>query len=62
MTLGNNLKVLEQNHDCIFGRNNIDYKNKHTQIYKEKANGVKIRTKCTLCKFEEKSSKFFVNL
>ena len=62
MTLENNLKVLEQNHDCIFGHNNLDYKNKHKQIYKEKVNGVKIRTKCALCKFEENSSKFFFNL
>ena len=45
VTLENKLKELEQNPDCIFDRNYLDYKNKLKQIYEEKANGVKI-SKC----------------
>ena len=36
VTLGNKLKELEQNPDCIFDRNYVDYKNKLEQIYEEK--------------------------
>ena len=46
VTLENKLKELKQNPDCIFDRNYLDYKNKFEQIYKEQANGVKIRSKC----------------
>ena len=42
--------------------NYLDYKNKLEQIYKEKANWVKIRSKCEWYEFEEKSTKFFLNL
>ena len=45
VTFENKLKELEQNPDCIFDRNYLDYKNKLKQIYEEKANGVKI-SKC----------------
>ena len=45
VTLENKLKELEQNPDCIFDRNYLDYKNKLEQIYEHKANGVKIRSK-----------------
>ena len=62
VTLENKLKELEQNPDCIFDRNYLDYKNKLKQIYEEKAKGVKIRSKCEWYKFGEKSSKFFLNL
>ena len=37
-------------------------KTKLEQIYEEKANGVKIRSKCEWYEFGEKSSKFFLNL
>ena len=43
MTLENKLK--EQNPDRIFDRNCLDYRNKLEQIYEEKANVVKIRSK-----------------
>ena len=46
VTLENKLKELEQNPDCIFDRSYIKYKSKLEQIYEEKANGVKIRSKC----------------
>ena len=42
--------------------NYLDYKNKLEQICNEKANGVKIRSKCEWYEFEEKTSKFFLNL
>ena len=62
VTLENKLKELEQNPDFIFDRNYVDYKNRLDQIYKEKANGVKIRSKCDWYEFGEKSSKLFYNL
>ena len=43
VTLENKLK--EQNPDRIFDRNCLDYRNKLEQIYEEKANDVKIRSK-----------------
>ena len=55
-------KELEQIPDCIFDLNYLDNKNKLEQIYEEKANGVKIRSKCEWYEFGEKSSKFFLNL
>ena len=42
VTLENDLKELEQNPECIFDPNYLEYKNKLEQIYEEKANGVKI--------------------
>ena len=62
VTLENKSKDLEQNPDCIFDRNYLDYKSKLDQAYEEKANGVKIRSKYEWYEFEEKSSKFFLNL
>ena len=59
VTLENKFKKFEQNPDCVFDRNYLDYKNKLEQIYEEKTNGVKIRSKC---EFREKSLKFFLNL
>ena len=53
VTLENKLKELEQNPDCIFDHNYLDYKSKLDQIYEEKANGVKIRSKCEWYKFGE---------
>ena len=56
VTFENKLQDLEQNLDCIFDRNCSDYKNKLEQIYEEKANDVKIRSKCEWYEFREKSS------
>ena len=39
-----------------------DCKTQLEQIYKIKANGIKIRSKCEWYKHGEKSSKFFLNL
>ena len=62
VTLENKLKELEGNPDCILDGNYLDYKNKLEQTYNEKANGVKIRSKCEWYEFEEKSTKCFLNL
>ena len=62
VTLENKLKELEGNPDCILDGDYLDYKNKLEQTYNEKANGVKIRSKCEWYEFEEKSTKFFLNL
>ena len=62
VTLKNKSKELEQNSDSFFDRNYLDYKNKLEQVYEEKANGVKIKSKYEWYEFEEKSSKFFFNL
>ena len=56
VTFENKLQDLEQNLDCIFDRNCSDYKNKLEQIYEEKANDVKIRSKCESYEFRKKSS------
>ena len=56
MTFENKLQDLEQNLDCIFFFYCSDYKNKLEQIYEEKANDVKIRSKCEWYEFREKSS------
>ena len=60
--LENKLKELEENPDCIFDCNYLNYENKLKQVYKEKANGVKIGSKCEWYEFGEKSSIFFLNL
>ena len=39
-------KVTELNLEYIFDRNYLEYKNKLEQVYEEKANTVKIRSKC----------------
>ena len=62
ITLENKFKNLEKKPDCIFDCNYLDYKNKLEQICEERANGVKIRSKCEWYEFGEKSSKFFLNL
>ena len=52
----------EQNPDYIFDRSYLDYNNKLERINKQKANDVKIRSKCARNEFGENSSKFFLNL
>ena len=51
--LESNMNNHEEYHDC---------KTQLEQIYKIKANGVKIRSKCEWYEYGEKSSKFFLNL
>ena len=62
MTLKNKLKELEKYPECILDRNYFEYKSKFEQIYEEKANDVKIRSKCKWYEFGENSSKFFLNI
>ena len=47
---------------CIFDHNYLDYEKKLEQIYEKKTIEVKIRSNCEWYDFEEKSSKFFLNL
>ena len=47
--LENKLKILEENLDCIFDFNYLDYKSKINQIYEKKDNSVKIRSQCAWC-------------
>ena len=58
VTLQNKLKELEENPDCIFDQNYLDYKSKLEQIYEEKTNGLTIRSECEWYEFGEKSSVF----
>ena len=60
VALENKLKELEENPDCIFDRNYLEYKK--NAIHEEKTNGVKIRSKCELYEFGGKFSGFFLNL
>ena len=65
MTSGNKLKELEKNPVVVFffffDCNYLDYINKLEQLYEEETNGIKIRGKCKLLEFGEKSSKIFLN-
>ena len=57
------LKYFEKDYENYVG--NIDYKVCKQQldaIYKEKAKGIKIRSKCNWYELGEKSTKFFLNL
>ena len=56
------LKQLETNANFQFDDHYSECKNNLEQIYQEKANGIKIRSKCDWYEFGEKSSKFFLNL
>ena len=53
VTSENKLKELEQNLDGIFERHYLGYKNELEEIYEEKSNGVKIRSKCEWSEFGE---------
>ena len=59
--LENKLKQLEANANFNFDDHYLEYKNNLEQIYQEKGNGNKIRSKCDWHEFGEKSSKFFLN-
>ena len=60
--LGKKLKELEVNVNFKFDDHYLECKNNLEQIYQEKANGIKIRSKYDWYEFGEKSSKFFLNL
>ena len=66
MTSGNKLKELQKNPVVVvlffFDCNYLDYINKLEQLYEEETKGIKIRGKCKLLEFGEKSSKIFLNL
>ena len=60
--LENKLKLYEQNLKCFENEDYLRCKLRLEEIYKIKANGVKIRSKCDWYEYGEKSSKFFLNL
>ena len=56
--LENKLKQLEANVDFQFDNHYLECKNNLEQIYQEKANGIKIRSKCDCYEFGEKLRNF----
>ena len=56
------LKQLEGNVNFNFDKHYLECNNNLEQTYQEKANGIKIRSKCDWYEFGEKSSNFFLNL
>ena len=56
------MKELEANINFNSDDHYLEFKNKLHQIYQEKANGIKVRSKCDRYVIGEKSSKFFLNL
>ena len=60
--LENKLKLYEQNLKCFENEDYLRCKLRLEEIYKTKANGVKIRSICNWYENGEKSSKFFLNL
>ena len=60
--LENKLKTLENSPSFVNNREYIETNGKLDKIYQEKANGIRIRSKCDWYEHEEKSSKFFLNL
>ena len=56
------LKQSETNTNFNFDDHYLECKNNLQQIYQEKTNAIKIRSKCNWYEFGEKSSKFFLNL
>ena len=61
-SLESKLKLLETTEKFDSNSEYIECKNKLEQIYSEKANGIRIRSKCDWYEYGEKSSKFFLNL
>ena len=55
-------KQLEANANFHFDDHYLECKNNLEQINQEKANEIKIRSKCDWYELGEKSSKFFLNL
>ena len=60
--LENKLKTLENSPNFVNNPEYIETYEKLDKIYQEKANGIRIRSKCNWYKHGEKSSKFFLNL
>ena len=52
------LKQLEANANFNFNEHYLECKNNLEKIFQEKANGIKMRSKCNWYEFGEKSSKF----
>ena len=61
-TLEKKLKELEANANFNFFHHYLECKNNLEQTYQEKANGIKLRSKCAWYEFGEKSSEFLLNL
>ena len=62
MFLENKLKKLENNTSYVENLEYIDCRNKLDKIYEQKINGIRIRSKCDWYEYDEKPSKFFLNL
>ena len=60
--LENELKTLESSTNFVDTPEYTETNEKLDKIYQEKANGIRIRSKCDWYEHEEKSSKFFLNL
>ena len=58
----NKLKLCEQNLKCFVNEDYLRRKLRVEEIYEVKANYVKIRNKCDMYEYAEKSSKFSLNL
>ena len=56
------LKLLEYTANYLDIPEYISCKSKLDQFYEEKANGIRIRSKCDWYEYGEKSTKFFLNL
>ena len=57
-----NLKSLECTANYLDNSEYISCKSKLDQFYEEKANGIRIRSKCDWYEYGEKPTKFFLNL
>ena len=62
LLLEKKLKLLECTANYLDNSEYISCKSKLDQFYEEKANGIRIRSKCDWYKYGEKSTKFFLNL
>ena len=60
--LENKLKTLESRPNFVNSPEYTETNEKLDKIYQEKANGIRIRSKCNWYEHGEKSSKFFLNL
>ena len=60
--LENKLKTLENSPSFVNNPEYIETNEKLDKIYQEKANGIRIKSKCNWNEHGEKSSKFFLNL
>ena len=60
--LENKLKILESRPNFVNSPEYTETNEKLDKIYQEKANGIRIRSKCNWYEHGEKSSKYFLNL